>query len=258
MKFILTADWHLRLDTPICRTDDYLDSVEKKLLFIKKMKMNILHAGDLFHHWKPSPELLVWTMRHIPENILLVAGNHDLPQHNAELIDKCGVGVLYESRKIELTRMCDLFQNNSEDVIISASWWNDDLPEISKHFTDYKCVKIALLHKMTWHKDLPYPGCDADSAKKLMRKLKNFDLIVTGDNHKTFVVEKDGQILVNPGSLTRMTSEQSEHRPCVFVYDTEKKSLEQVFLPITEDAVTRVYGNKQSQRQSKRNCVSMC
>ena len=95
---ILTGDWHLREDSPTCRTDDFWTTQWEKVDFVsdlqKKYNCQVIHSGDLFNHWKPSPYLLNKTMRHIPKEFYTVYGNHDLPQHNIELADKCGINVL--------------------------------------------------------------------------------------------------------------------------------------------------------------------
>ena len=50
---ILTGDWHLREDTPICRTDDFQTAQWEKVRIIsdlqKKYNCPVIHSGDLFH-----------------------------------------------------------------------------------------------------------------------------------------------------------------------------------------------------------------
>ncbi|KKL99820.1 hypothetical protein LCGC14_1810530, partial [marine sediment metagenome] len=82
---ILTSDWHLREDTPICRTDDFWSAqwnkVDQVMALQSKYDCPILHAGDLFHHWKPSPYLLSETIDHLQgSRFYTVYGQHDLPQ----------------------------------------------------------------------------------------------------------------------------------------------------------------------------------
>jgi len=68
-----------------------------------------------------------------------------------------------------------------------------------------------------------------------------FRIIVTGDNHQTFVVSPSSTLdgkdryLINPGSMMRMTAIQVNHRPCIFKWEAGKP--EQIFLPIQPDVL---------------------
>ena len=58
-------------------------------------------------------------------------------------------------------------------------------------------------------------------------------MIVAGDNHRNFVVDHNGQILINAGSMIRTTTAQTDHYPRVYVYDTNKLDIvEEIFIPI--------------------------
>src|SRR5512133_3501699 len=95
---ILCSDIHLRLDRPVCRTDDYQAAEWKKLNFINDLvalyECPVLCAGDVFDYWKASPELLSHAMVNMPKMFHTVYGQHDLPQHNSELAYKSGLTTL--------------------------------------------------------------------------------------------------------------------------------------------------------------------
>ena len=103
---ILSADWHLRDTVPRCRTDDYWKAQEDKVKQIYAMGYEfgcpVFHAGDLFDHWKNSPYLINWCLNNLPEHFYTCIGNHDVPQHNIDNLEKCGLGVLETAKKIEL------------------------------------------------------------------------------------------------------------------------------------------------------------
>ena len=71
---ILTADWHIRADVPICRTDDFFQAMSDKLDFIlnlsKEHDCPILLAGDLgkrpLNRGWPT-WLLEWTINKLRE-----------------------------------------------------------------------------------------------------------------------------------------------------------------------------------------------
>jgi DNA repair exonuclease SbcCD nuclease subunit len=236
---ILCGDFHLREDHPVCRTDNFEESQWKKVDFIsdlqKKHECFILHSGDLYHNWKPSPYLLAKTMKHLPDRFLSILGNHDLPQHSLDLIDKCGVNVLREAGKLGLLNGVHFGQKPDED---------------SGFVTNF-LRKILVWHIMTYKETVPYPGCTDPPASKLLRKYLDYSLIITGDNHTTFVEEYEGRLLVNPGSLTRMTAAQVDHKPCVFLYYAEDNTVKQVFLPVEEGVVSREHLVKQEERDGR-------
>jgi predicted phosphodiesterase len=224
---IFFADAHLRLDIPVCRTDDFENSEWKKLDFIsdlqKKYDCPIYCSGDLLHAWRASPELLSKIIEHLPNNLYVVMGNHDLPSHNLELLYKSGVYTLAVGNHL---------------TMLDGVHWNQE-PDI-KYAIDIKSRKILIWHILTYKDELPWAGCkSSQSAKSILKKYPQYDLILTGDNHRTFVEEYKGRILVNPGSLMRMTAAQIEHKPCVFLWYAETNTVEQVFIPIEDNVISR-------------------
>ena len=73
----------------------------------------------------------------------------------------------------------------------------------------------------------------------LLKKFPEYDLILTGDNHKPFVVEYEGRYLVNPGSMMRTTAAQVDHTPRVYLWYAESNKIDIHYLPITDDVVSR-------------------
>jgi DNA repair exonuclease SbcCD nuclease subunit len=234
--FILTADWHLREVAPVSRTDDFWGTQWKKVQFISQLSEKhdcpVIHAGDLFHHWKPSPYLLNYCMQYLPERFYTVYGNHDLPQHNLELSERCGVDVLKSAGRI---------------VVLENTHFGKEL--IEESFVAHP--KFAVWHVFTYKGELPWPGCTEKSAKKILRKYKAFDLILTGDNHKTFTEEHKGRLLVNPGSLMRQSADQVEHKPCVFLYYAETNTVKPVYLPVEEDVISRKHIENKEERNER-------
>lgn len=235
---ILGGDFHLRDSHPICRTDDFDVAQWKAVDFVsalqKKYDCPVLHSGDLFHHWKPSPSLLSKTIKHLPKNFRTVYGNHDLPQHNIELKDKCGIYTLHEARALTALETCH---------------WNEfPTDKVHYHLED---KTILIWHILTYQIKKPFPGCTAPMARKLLMKYPKYDLILTGDNHKTFVAEYEGRLLVNPGSLTRQSAKQIDFKPSVFLYYASTNTVKQVFIPIMEGVISREHLESIEQRSER-------
>ena len=242
---ILTADWHLRDTVPECRTDDFYAAQWKKLDFIsalqKKHNCSVYHAGDLFHHWKPSPSLLTDTIKHIPKRFVTVYGNHDVPQHNLELVYKSGI------RTLETAGIISVFPNGTN----FGNKPNPDKPSMQGDFTDEIYRKVLVWHEFTYKGKPPWPGCEADTGNKLLNKYPGFDLILTGDNHQSFTAKKDGRVLVNAGNITRQSAAQIDFKPCVYLWYAKTNTVEPVYIPVEEGVVSREHIEKVTQRDER-------
>jgi len=234
---ILTADWHLREDQPVCRTDDFGEAQWRKVNEVKQMQAAfncpVIHSGDLFNHWKPSPHLLSETIKNLPDQFYTVYGNHDLPQHNLDLSYKSGVHTLIEAGKVKL--------------LVGVHW--GQLP--GNNFFQIDDKKILVWHIMNYQGRKPWPGCTDPSSASLIRKHPQYDLILTGHNHKTFVEELDGRYLVNPGSITRQDADQATYDPCVFLWYAENNTVEKHILQHDKDVITRAHLDHTAERDAR-------
>jgi predicted phosphodiesterase len=235
---ILTADWHLREDTPTAFTGDFQEEQWNVVSYIsslqKKYDCQIIHAGDLFNHWKPSPWLITMAMRHLPKKFHTIYGNHDLPQHNLDLADKCGINVLAEAGVLN---------------VLSGFHWGQT-PDGTGLLANHGKI-LAVWHVMTYQGMKPWPGMTDPMAAGLLRKYESYDLILTGHNHKTFIEEYNGRLLVNPGSITRQSSDQIDHKPAVFLWYAESNTIERVDLPFTEGVISREHIDVIEQRDAR-------
>jgi DNA repair exonuclease SbcCD nuclease subunit len=231
-KAILTADWHIRADSPVCRTDDFQKAMWKKVdnvfALAVEMSVPIIIAGDLGH--RPQwPNWLIEKFMEVADGyeseIMVVFGQHDIPEHNLELYPRSGIGVLIRSEYVMLAE-----NGIYPDLAIEAFDYSENIEGSDK-------ANIAVAHQMVIEDKPEWPGQVADSAKSLLKKFPEYKLILTGDNHKPFVVEYEGRILVNPGSMMRTTADQIDHKPRVYLWDGE--GVEPVYLPIEEGVISR-------------------
>ena len=243
---LLCGDIHLREDVPVCRTDNYEERQWLKLDFISDLQnqydIPVWCSGDLYHHWKPSPYLLAKTIKHLPKKFCTVLGNHDLPQHALQLLDKCGVNVLAQAGIL---------------AILNGFHFGQEL-DVAKPTLHLQAAhglfwerKIFVWHIMNYQGKKPWPDCTDPTASSLIKKYPWADLLLTGDNHKTFVEEYEGRLLVNPGSMMRMTADQVDHKPCVFLWYAESNTVQQVFLPIEEGVISRAHLDVKEERNER-------
>jgi hypothetical protein len=49
-------------------------------------------------------------------------------------------------------------------------------------------VELAVIHKFIWNEDTGYPNApEGGRVENIMSKLKGYDIIIAGDNHRTLV-----------------------------------------------------------------------
>jgi len=253
---ILLADTHIRETQPLCRIDDYFEAQREKWDFIDeiqhKYNIPILIAGDLFDKWKPSPKLLTWCIDNLPDNIIAIPGQHDLPNHNISLLDKSGLQTLDSAGVIQIIKnLCLKIKIKGLNLNIHAYPFGSEIGSLNGTFKRQNNTKnIALMHYFTY-KENKFPGCNTYSANKLLKKMKGYDLIVVGDNHQSFIAEEDNRLLVNPGSLMRMKSDQIDYKPRLFLYYAEDNSVEAIDIPIKENVISRIHIDKSKNSDEK-------
>ena len=261
VDFVICGDLHLSDDTPQCRLDDYIKARNRKILFIselcRKNKCPAIFPGDVFDKYRVSPKLEAWSILNLPE-FIAVAGQHDLPYNNIANFEQSSLNVLWAGRdgtsSVLVPSLPQVVCTNSK-VEFFGYWWGRDISDKPKVFDESVERKVAVMHKMVWTTRIPYPGCTADSAQKLLMKMKEFDLIITGDNHQHFMVEHEGRVLVNCGSLMRMEASQIDHKPCVYLYNAESNTVEKVELPIRKGVVSRDHIDIKVDRDNRRKAL---
>ncbi len=233
---ILTGDWHLRDTQPVARIDNFYEAQWEKIRYIselqRKYDIPILHSGDLFDNWRPSPMLLAKTISEMPNNFHTIYGNHDLPQHNLELAYKCGINVLQSAN------VCN---------VLSGTHWNQTPTTATLVI---KGRQILIWHTMVWQGNKPWPDCIDPNSKRLLRGLE-YDLVLTGHNHLPFTETYKERVLVNPGSIFRVNADQDIHKPRVYFYYAESNTVEAVYLPVKENVISTEHLDKKSEKLNR-------
>lgn len=248
---IITGDIHLREDTPVCRTDDFISEQSRKIKWLdalqRKHNCPILDAGDLFAKSKPSHFLTQWAIRNLPDQFHTVPGNHDLPSHNLALLNKSALGVLDAAGAVSVLEHAVPIPSHA---MIFPFPWGKEL-EPNEESTTLRTV--ALCHVMTYTGESPWPNCRDLNAKQLLRKMKGYDLVITGHNHKSFVIESRGRVLVNPGSLMRSNADQMDFKPRVYLWYAEDNHVKPVYVPIKQGVITREHIDMKKDKDERIN-----
>ena len=224
MRFVLTADWHIRATKPRCRIDE--DWVQTQRLALNQIAdiansndCPVYVVGDLFHsHGDTSFEvvqLIQEFANSLNHGMFILAGNHDLPHHNSSNLHKSAIGILLHCEKI------NFIQNNE---FVSAGNFDQETENKDIIFKHILCFPDL--------KSMP-PNVNAVTAEDLLGEYDNARWIFTGDYHHNFVYENKGRHVVNSGCLIRQVSDMKDYQCGVYVIDTVLNKID--FVQIVDD-----------------------
>ena len=252
MRFICTADWHIRATKPRCRIDEDWMLTQKNALsqifkIADKMRCNVYCVGDVFHSNSDTNFECISMVQDfsnkltgIGKTLGVLAGNHDLLYHSSDNLKKSAIGVLLDSYNIGyiLDSINDEIQDN-----ISASNFDEN---------DDKDAEIVFKHTLVFPdtKSIP-PNCNGKTAKELLKEFPKAKWIFTGDYHKNFHYEKNERHVVNSGCLLRQASDFKDYQCGVYFVDTDKNIVE--FIPIidNEELIDDSYILKENEREER-------
>ena len=237
MKILTGSDIHTLVTTPVSRKDDYQAAFARKCKFIKKQKRKykapFLSNGDLFDKsLYKAPSEIIEALKIAEDNLptcFSIIGNHDLYLRAIQHLNKSIISVLISSGK--MTHIGEFTDFDDGVRVFGFDYGTGGLKHPKKD--DLREVNIASLHEYVSLKENTLFGKYV--AKDLLKEFPEFDFILVGDNHQTFVEELDGRVLINCGSMMRLSADQIDHKPCIWLIDTETKEYEPIYLPIEED-----------------------
>lgn len=259
---ILAADIHIRPDKPECRTDDYFQAIERKIdrIFSRAEQFNcpLYIAGDLGERSTWPNWLLTWFINKVYAyeiQVVIIPGQHDLPGHELSRWRESALGVLAAAGAITLLgtdgkgREGHVF--GGEGVKIYPFPFEVPIRQIRKRADDIPCM--AMTHQLVTggKNDLEWEEEKGSTGLALLKKFPGYDLILSGDNHKPFVIEYEGRLLVNPGSMMRSRADQIDHQPRIYLWNINDNTVEEDFLPIEDGVVSREHVEIETERKEK-------
>lgn len=248
MRFLVTADWHIRATKPRCRVDvDWIDTQKKALNQIAdiavKNNLEVFCVGDIFHANSDTNfqclNLVQNFAKKLEKNgfsLCVLAGNHDLLYHSTANLDRSAIGVLLQSENIYPIA-------GVSDEITAPNF--DEMPDGN--------AKFVFIHTLTFpdQKSVPYGVTEYETAETLLDKFPKAQWIFTGDYHKNFHVKIDGRHVVNSGCLLRQASDFRDYICGVYLIDTDEGKCEWVPLEDDLDLVDDSYIVKEQQREEQ-------
>jgi DNA repair exonuclease SbcCD nuclease subunit len=233
MKFICSADWHIRASNPRIRTDDYTNVQLNKIAMIldiaKENDANVIVAGDVFDGPRCPFSLLNRYMdlfsdyKNLGVTIFAVAGQHDLHFHNPDL-DNTPLGTFVKSGLITIPRT---------ERIFGVGW--------GEKIEDAFGSKVLIHHFPVCPDKPPFFMDDAISAEDMLNKIKKTgcELMVTGDYHYGHYISdfRRNCTLINPGPIMRASKDKMDYVPKVYLYSSEGRlpTIKEINIPVEKD-----------------------
>ena len=230
MKILITADWHVRGEKPVCRTEeDWIASQRETIssirqVFFKEECEQIWILGDLFDAPKCSTaavNMLIDELKKVPVgSVKVLCGNHDLKDHRYDNLEECSIGIItkiFDDIPGCVYRLCS--RSGTSTAEVSAKPFGLD---------DYGSVaEIVCTHQLTFpdEESRPFEDCGV-LAQELLDKWASADIVFTGDYHHAFIHEEkhDGarsRYVVNPGCINIQKADELDYLPRVYVWSSD-------------------------------------
>jgi len=251
-RFIVTADWHLRSNKPRCRLDDDWIKTQRNALsliavYAGQYEADVIVLGDIFHSTNETTNEVISLVQEFALlleetdlKLYILAGNHDLPQHNLDNIHRSAFNVLLNSKNIH--HLSEIKEINGMKIS-AANFGAED---------DYSS-EIVFKHILCFPENAKLPPSDKIvKPSELFANYKNAKYIFTGDYHKHFVYTKNKKTLINSGCLLRQAADMIDYEPCVLLLDFYNE-MDYKVCPIIDDEklVTDEYIEKEEMRNSR-------
>lgn len=225
MRLLFLTDTHIRGTSPRSRTDDYQQTIKRKLMEVKELihrnKVDVvLHGGDVFDRPNLSPAIVrdfVQLFQQFEVPIYAVAGNHDMYGHNPSTLDRTMLGLLDTLGIIQLLHEGQPVPIEKEGRLIQLSGqafhFELDHREASVDYgitnemgADY-CIHVV--HGMLV--DRPLPEGIAYTMIEQLDHSSAADVLLTGHYHAGFPIhQRNGKYIVNPGAIARVNNHPTE------------------------------------------------
>ena len=155
--------------------------------------------------------------------VRILPGNHDLPFHDYQNLDRCSLGIVLKSFP-ELHTLDEGDGYDSMGFTLVANPFGMD-PESP-------ICDVWATHRLVFEDDKARPMKDlGQTAQELLDAAPNVGaMIVTGDYHHgyiyketettPFMVQATGRYVVTPGCLNIQVADMADYRPRVYIWDT--------------------------------------
>jgi len=236
---IFLADIHLSLKPPVWRSaePDWMEAQKLVLSEVcglqKLFECPVFCAGDIFDRnrknadgWNAPAELINFAIRVLPDNIYAIPGQHDLPNHQYDDIERSAYWTLVKANKIKDIHPGGITIVN-QHLVLSAFPPGFGVKLFEKEKWKHGChnvlsmndIIVAVVHDYIWIPGYSYPNAPDEKRIKMYKndygKQYGYDVIVYGDNHKGFSKKVGETTIFNCGTLMRRKSDEIDYQPQV-------------------------------------------
>lgn len=222
MKILYVTDIHFRATKPVSRLDtDFFATIIRKIDEIGEMAQHVdlvLMGGDIFDRPDTPHSVVIRVNRafaKFPVPIYTVIGNHDIYGYEGQTVDATALGSLFEMGTV---KRLDFLQAAPGIAIYGMHAFDKEVWEVPEGAR----TKILVSHKLIT--TIAIPNCQTFMVKDIATKT-NVDLLLSGDIHFPHVVETNGKLFVNPGSLSRLSIEDRERYPQVAIITIDEDGI---------------------------------
>ena len=240
MKILYFTDTHIRGTNPKNRKDDFVQTLEDKLMeIVDLVNVNhinyVIHGGDLFDR----PDISISTvskfakiLKKIKVPFYIVSGNHDIFGHNPLTMNRTILGLLNDLDFIKVIDkgMKVILRENDIKVQITGQPYVYDIDDeknrdiyMVKEIDEGVNYAIHVVHGMLL--DKPFiKGVPYTLIEDIKDTMANITL--SGHYHSGFkTVIIDDKYFINPGSLVRVTNSirEIERKPQVVLIEVKEK-----------------------------------
>lgn len=224
MRFLYLTDTHIRGTNPQNRTDNFLETLQKKLIEVldiaKKEKVDIvLHGGDIFDRPDVSPSLVrdfVILLNKYSIPIYAVAGNHDIYGQNPLTVNRTMLGLLDGMGIIKLISPGEklILEDGTRKIQITGQPYFYGIDSENKR-ESYIIPKapgidfaIHMVHGMLLEKPF-FEGISYTLIEEIVDT--QADITLSGHYHTGFNTKViNDKFFINPGSLVRINNSVNE------------------------------------------------
>ena len=250
---IHASDLHLTLTPPPARAKepDWLEAQKRPLDQIRRLaeehQAPVFYSGDVFDRPQVSPELVNWTIKHLPKGYA-IAGNHDLKWHNHEDLHKTSYQTL-----VEAGVLIDLVCGKPVAIGQARYWgfpWGFPVRPLKKRHG--LALEVALVHAYVWVGESGHFKSPKDAhLDQWEKRLASYDAAFFGDNHSGFVSRCGSCRVANTGTMTRRRRDEGGYRPFAALLH-EDGSIEKRYLDCSEDVFSAEGGSKKAAKVPSR------
>lgn len=214
---ILCSDLHFTHSAPTARSaePDWYAAMQRPIEEVKALSVKhgapIFVAGDIFDRWygadKEHTHQLCDFLRlaFYPREFHTIPGNHDLPNHSLDLIERSAYWTLKNSGTIRHLDQAAAFGTR---LVVHPFSWGKKITPLNKERGDNR-IHLALVHKFVWDKETGFPGAPDDGyVVNFYETVKGYDVVAVGDNHSPFEFKN----IFNCGTFLRRKRDERKHK----------------------------------------------